>query len=115
MTRDTAPREAISGLDDLFYDITLTDASTGAPITSGAVTMRLVRRRTATPLHATAALCALTHVSAGRWTGVHDGADVATALATLPMGAEFDRIVVVDGLTDGRLVAVCKRVPVATW
>lgn len=111
--RDFAPREAISGLDDLAYKITLTDQRTGQPITAGSVSMRLVKRRTITPLHATQAVCPLTHVANGEWVGDHDAADVAAAVATVRLGEEFDRVVVVEGLTGGRLVAVCTRVPVA--
>ena len=113
--RATVPREYVSGLDDLAYDITLTDARTGAPITTGAVSVRLVRPRTTTPLHPTAGVCALTPAGGGRWTGDHDAADVAAALnaGPVPIGGEFDRLVVVDGLTGGRLVAVGVRVSVA--
>lgn len=111
MNRDDAPRESVSGLDDLFYDVTLTDASTGQPITVGPVSMRLVKRYTVTPLHPTAAVCALTHQGAGRWTNTHDSPDVTLAIASVPQGGEFDRVVVVTGSTDGRLLAVCTKVP----
>ena len=113
--REHAPREFISGLDDLTYRVTLRDAKTNAPITSGTVTMRLVQRLTVTPLHPTAAVCALTHTANGEWVGDHDAVDVLTAMTAgrVPVQGEFDRVVVVDGLTGGRLVAVCVRVAAA--
>jgi hypothetical protein len=111
--RDTAPREFISGLDDLTYRVQLTDARTGAAVTAGVVSMRLVRRHTSTPLHATHAVCSLTHTANGEWVGEHDAPAVALAIAAVPLGGEFDRIVVADGYTAGRLLAVCTRVAVA--
>lgn len=105
--------EMVSGLDDLFYDVTLTDESTGAALTTGTVSMRLCAVNTATALGGLAAATqALTHVAAGRWTGVHDGADVSAAVTTLSVGQRFDRCVIVAGLTGGRRVARCKRVAV---
>jgi hypothetical protein len=102
--------EYVSGLDDLFYDVTLTDAGTGAAITTGAVSMQLVTAGTVTPLGATAS-CALTHVAAGRWTGTHDAADVAAAIAGVANGQLFDRVLVVTGL-GVRKRATCRRVVV---
>ena len=102
--------EDVSGLDDLFYDVTLTDAGTGAALTTGAVTMQLVTAGTVTPLGATAN-CPLTHVAAGRWTGTHDAADVLAAITGLAVGQQFDRVLVVTGL-GVRKRASCRRVVV---
>ncbi len=102
--------ETVSGLDDIFYDVTLTDVGTGAALTTGAVTMQLVAAGTVTPLGATAT-CTLNHVSAGRWTGTHDAADVAAAMASLGVGQFFDRVLVVTGL-GVRKRATCRRVVV---
>lgn len=96
---DTAIEQA-SGLDDLFHDVTLTDKSTGAAYTSGTVSVVLCAYRTATSL-GTGATKALTHVAAGRWTGVHDDTDVATAIASLPVGEYFDAVLVVAGVAQG--------------
>ena len=105
--------ELVSGLDDLFHDVTLTDESTGAALTTGTVSMRLCAVNTATALGGLAAATqALTHVAAGRWTAVHDDANVAAAVATIAIGARFDRCLIVSGITGGRRVAQCKRVAV---
>jgi hypothetical protein len=102
--------ENVSGLDDLFYDVTLTDASTGTALTAGTVTVALCTARTTTPLGNTATVT-LTHVANGRWTGVHDGADVASAISALPLGGAFDRVLFVAGAATRRL-ATCRRVTV---
>lgn len=107
----TTTYEQISGLDDVFHDITLTDESTGTPLETGTVTMRYCFPGTATAL-GTGSEKVLTHVGSGRWTGVHDDADIATAIASLASGATFDRCVIVAGTRVKRL-ATCKKVVVA--
>jgi len=104
--------ERFSGLDDEFYDVTLTDASTGAAITTGTVTMRLCDAGTTTALGGLSASSqSLTHVAAGRWTGVHDDASVLAAIASLAVGQSFDRVLLVAGLA-ARTMAACRRVRV---
>lgn len=103
--------ESISGLDDLFYDVTLTDQSTGAALTTGSVEMRLCAKGTTTALVSPAGVQSLAHVGAGRWTAVHDDTNVATALAALSPGQLFDRVVVATGLA-ARKLASCQKVPV---
>jgi hypothetical protein len=103
--------ERISGLDDLFYDVTLTDQSTGGALTTGSVEMRLCTKGTTTALVSPAGVQALTHVGAGRWTGVHDDLDVAAALAGVSQGQLFDRVVIATGLA-ARKLATCQKVPV---
>lgn len=100
----------VSGLDDLFHDVTLTDASTGAAITTGTVTVVLCTVRTTSSL-GTGATCTLAHTAAGRWTGVHDDAAIATAIAALPPGGLFDRVLFVQG-TAARRLGTCRKVPV---
>lgn len=102
--------EDISGLDDLFHDVTLTDQSTGAALTTGTVSMVFCKVGTATPLSGTSSQ-ALAHVAAGRWTAIHDAADVADAIADLAIGAQFDRVVIVDGGAK-RTLARCRRVAI---
>lgn len=112
MSCDDTTLEEISGLDALFYDVTLTDESTGAPITTGVVQVQLCTAGTVAPLHPSAAICSLTHVAAGRWTGTHGLADLATTFAGLANGRRFDRVLVADTLTNGRLLARCVKVAV---
>jgi hypothetical protein len=103
--------EQISGLDDLFYDITVTDESTGQPLTSGVVIMRLSPTGTKDQLNASAqAEKSLTHAGAGRWIGTHDDVDVIAVLSAVKMRALFDRVVIVNNLA-ARKVATCRRVP----
>ena len=105
----TIADENISGLDDLFYDVTLTDASTGAALTTGTVSVKLCTLGTTTALGASSTQ-ALTHVAAGRWTATHDA---ASFLGDLPaLGGRFDRVLFVTGQTDGRLLARCRRVAI---
>lgn len=100
--------ENVSGLDDLFYDVTLTDESTGAAITTGTVTMTLCERGTTTSLGSGAAK-SLTHVAAGRWTATHDASDF---VAVLPgVNQQFDRVLTVTG-SAARLLARCRRVAI---
>lgn len=101
MSDTDAPFE-VSGLDDVFYDYTLEDESTGAPFTTGTVEVHLCVVGTVTLLHPTAAKQALTHQSAGRWTAVHDDAQIATAIASLAIGQQFDRVLVVPGIAARR-------------
>jgi hypothetical protein len=101
--------ENISGLDDLFYDVTLTDASTGAAITTGTVSVKLCTLGTVTALGSQSTK-ALAHVAAGRWTGVHDAALFEPDLPDI--GRRFDRVLLVSGITDGRLLARCRRVAI---
>ena len=102
--------EEVSGLDDLAYDVTLTNKLTGAAITTGTVTMKLCSRGTTTSL-GSGATKALTHVAAGRWTATHDFSDFAAVLPTI--GAQFDRVLSVSGAAD-RLLARCKRVRIVS-
>lgn len=90
--------ESISGYDDIFHDVTLTDESAGAAITTGTVTMRYCTRGTSTALGgASGASCALTHVGAGRWTGIHDDVDILAALTagSISVNQSFDRVLIV--------------------
>jgi hypothetical protein len=101
----------VSGLDDIFYDVTLTDPS-GTAITTGTVTMRLCTAGTTTALGGlVAASQALTHQGAGRWTGTHDDTNVAAAIASLSVGQRFDRVLLVTGMA-ARKVATCRKVVV---
>jgi hypothetical protein len=78
---DAGRTEEISGLDDLAYTVTLTDR-TGAPITTGTVTMSLCAFGTVTPLGGLAASSqALAHTGAGVWAATHDLVNVAAAIA----------------------------------
>jgi hypothetical protein len=104
--------EDVSGLDAVFYDVTLTDESTGLPLTTGVVQMLLCAVDTVAPLHPSAAIVSLTHVAAGRWTGTHTPANLTTALASLPVRRQFDRVLVVDTYTNGRRLARCRKVAV---
>lgn len=107
--RDVSPStDTVSGLDDLFYDVWLTDASAGE-LDSGTVTVKLCTMGTTTALGGGSSQ-ALTHVGGGRWTATHDAAGF---LADLPaVGRYFDRVLFVTGQTDGRLLARCKRVAI---
>lgn len=112
MTCQDDTLEELSGLDAVFYDVTLTDESSDTPITTGVVQMLLCPTNTVAPLHPSAAIVSLTHVAAGRWTGTHNPVDLATALASVPVGRTFDRVLVVDNFTSGRRLARCKRVAI---
>lgn len=106
----TLPTETVSGLDDLFYDVTLTDASTNAALTSGTVTMKLCTVGTTTALAAQASV-SLVHQGAGRWTGVHQSSDVAASLAGLAAGQAFDRVLLVLNVGE-RLLARATKVAI---
>lgn len=110
MSSTTTPSESVSGLDDLFYDVTLTDAATGAALTSGTVTMALCTVGTTTALGGTATVT-LAHQGAGRWTGTHESTDVASAIAALAQGQPFDRVLTVTGVGQRRL-ARCTKVTI---
>ena len=103
--------EDVSGLDDLFYDVTLTDESTGDPLETGNVDVRLCTVNTTAALHVTAATQALTHIADGRWTAVHDDANVLNAIAGLAVRQQFDRVLIVNGIA-ARKLARCRRVVV---
>lgn len=98
--------ELISGLDDLFYDVTLTNEATGAALTTGTVSVALCTHGTTTEL-SSGCTQALTHAAAGRWTATHDFSAFASALPTV--GKLFDKVLIVSGMASRRL-AVCKRV-----
>lgn len=102
----------VSGLDDLFHDVQLTDVSTDAPVTTGTVSVVLCTYRTVTSL-GTGATCALTHQGAGRWTAVHEDTNIASAIAALPNGALFDVVLVVAGMASRKLRTCRKVVAVA--
>lgn len=102
----------VSGLDDLFHDVTLTDASTGAAYTTGTASVVLCTYRTTTSL-GTGATQALTHVGAGRWTAIHDDTNITSAIAALPNGALFDRVLFVSG-TAARKLDTCRKVIVVS-
>lgn len=105
--------ERISGRDDLAYDVIIRDA-TGAAVTTGTVTMVLCAYGTATPLVSGGEAAApLTHQSGGRWQGAHDDASIATAIADIPIGGLFDRVLMVEGRAARRL-ARCQRVAVVS-
>jgi hypothetical protein len=100
--------ELISGLDDLLYDVTLGDPVTGAPITSGAVEVRLCTVGTITPLGPNST-CILVHQAGGRWVGQHDGAAFSYDLPAI--GELFDKVLIVGGSAE-RLLARCRRVSI---
>lgn len=107
----TLPLEQVSGLDDLAYDVTLTDRD-NVPVTSGTVVMSLCTAGTASPLGGLAASSqALAHVGAGRWRGTHDLVNVAASIASVPNGGKFARVLTASGLAT-RTLAVCQRVRV---
>lgn len=103
----TYNQQLISGLDDLLYDVTLTDPLTGLPVTSGVVEMVLCQLGTTTRLGPNSGVF-LTHQGNGRWTGVADAAVFAPDLPSV--GSLFDRVIFVDDSTTGRLLARCRRV-----
>jgi hypothetical protein len=105
----------VSGYDDLFYDVSLTDESTGqalAPAAAGTVSVILCRINTTTPLGATATQN-LTSQGSGRWTGLHDDTDVLAALTAgnVAIGQRFDVILQVGSLALRRLGS-CQRVAI---
>lgn len=105
----------VSGLDDLFYDVTLTDESTAAALAVGAVStvsVVLCRQHTNAALGPTASQT-LTSQGSGRWTGLHDDSDVLAALAAggIGIGQRFDLVLRVGTLAVRKL-ATCQRVTV---
>lgn len=101
--------ELISGLDDLFYDLTLQDENTGSPLVSGTVTVRLCQVGTTTALGPNSSVV-LSHVGGGRWTGVHDAALFAADLPAV--GSLFDRVLLISDATNGRLLTRCRRISI---
>lgn len=107
--------QAVSGLDDLFYDVTLTDESTGAalnPAAVSSVTVGMCRLNTTTPLGGTATQV-LTSQGNGRWTGLHDDANILAALTAggVVVGQKFDLILTI-GTLGVRKLGTCQRVAV---
>lgn len=100
--------ELISGLDDLLYDVTLTDPVTGDPITEGIVQVKLCTVGTLTPLGVNSTV-SLTHQGAGRWTGQHEAFYYSQDLPAI--GSLFDKVLVVAASAD-RLLARCRRVSI---
>jgi hypothetical protein len=106
---------AVSGLDDLLYDVTLTDASTSAPLdvaVAGTVSVSLCRLNTVTPLGGTATQV-LGWQGAGRWTAVQDDTDILAALTAggVVVGQKFDLILTI-GTLGVRKLSTCQRVAI---
>jgi hypothetical protein len=105
--------EDVSGLDNLHYDVVLSDPITGAPLTSGTVTMRLADVGTVDRLgDSTNAEVEMAHVGDGRWVGTHEASDFGPLLPAV--GEQFDRVLVIAGVTQGRLMARCRRVSITS-
>lgn len=102
--------ELISGLDDLYYDLSLTDPATGDPLTAGTVQIKLCSVGTTTPLGVNSTVTLTYQSSTQRWAGVHDAALFSADLPAV--GALFDRVLFVNGQTGGRLLARCRRVSI---
>lgn len=105
----------VSGYDDLFYDVMLTDESTGFPLTpaaAGTVSVVLCQANTTTPLGGTATQ-SLGSQGNGRWTGLHDDTDILAALTSggIAVGQKFDLILRV-GVVAVRKLGTCQRVAV---
>jgi hypothetical protein len=100
--------ELISGLDDLLYDVTITDPVTGAPITQGIVQVKLCTVGTTTALGPNSTVT-LTHQGAGRWTGQHEAFYFSQDLPAI--GGLFDKVLIVAASAD-RLLARCRRVSI---
>lgn len=106
---------AVSGYDDLFYDVTLTDQSTGqylTPAAAGTVSVVLCQPNTTTALGATATQTLVSQGN-GRWTGLHNDTDVLAALTAGPVnvGQRFDVLLQVGSLSLRRL-GTCQRVAI---
>lgn len=109
------PLTMVSGLDDLYYDVSLLDESTGEALVPGvasSVTVALCRAHTNTALGPTATQT-LTSQGAGRWTGIHDDANVLAALTAggIGIGQTFDLVLRVGTLAVRKL-STCQRVAV---
>ena len=100
--------ETVSGLDNLLHDVTLTNAKTGDPITTGTVTVSFCESNTTTALGA-GSTATLTHDTDGRWTGVTYASDLGPDLPALRR--LFDRVLTYNGVTTRRL-ARCQRVDI---
>lgn len=105
----------VSGLDDLFYNVTLTDESTGqalTPAAAGTVSVTLCRLNTTTALGVTATQV-LTSQGNGQWSGLHDDAAVLAALTAgeIVIGQRFDLVLQVGTLATRRL-GTCQRVAI---
>jgi hypothetical protein len=97
---------AVSGLDDLLYDVTLTDASTSAPLdvaVAGTVSVSLCRLNTEV----------LGWQGAGRWTAVQDDTNILAALTAggVVVGQKFDLILTI-GTLGVRKLSTCQRVAI---
>lgn len=106
---------AVSGYDDLFYDVTLTDESTGQPLTpaaAGTVSVILARLNMTTPLGPTATQV-LSSQGNGRWTGLHNDTDVLAALTAgnVIVGQRFDVLLQI-GTVSLRRLGTCQRVAI---
>jgi hypothetical protein len=107
----------VSGYDDLFYDVTLTDESTDQPLTpqaAGTVSVSLCRINTTTPLGQTATQV-LSSQGSGRWTGLHDDADVLAALnaGNVVIGQQFDLVLTIGSVAIRKL-GTCQRVAIVS-
>ena len=107
--------QAVSGLDDLFYDVTLTDESTGSPLAPGSVStvsVSMCRLNTTTVLDATG-LQVLSAQGNGRWTGLHNDTNILNALTVggVVVGQRFDLVLTVGTLAVRRL-GTCVRVAI---
>lgn len=105
----------VSGYDDLFYDVMLTDESTGLPLTpsaAGTVSVMLCQLNTTTPLGGTATQV-LSSQGNGQWTGVQDDTNVLAALTSggIAIGQKFDLILTI-GTLGVRKLGTCQRVTV---
>lgn len=108
---------AVSGLDDLLYDVTLVDANTAAPLDvgiAGTVSVALCRLHTTTPLGGTATQV-LAWQGSGQWKAVQDDVNILTALNAggVVVGQQFDVILTI-GTLGVRKISTCQRVDVLT-
>jgi hypothetical protein len=100
--------ELVSGLDDLIYDVTLSDPVLGTLVTSGNVSVSLCQVGTTTPLGPESTVV-LTHRGAGRWTGTHIAIQFSQDLPAV--GELFDKVLFVDDSAE-RLLSRCRRVSI---
>jgi hypothetical protein len=110
-----AALQTVSGLDDLFYDVTLIDESTGGalnPASATSVTVSMCRVNTTTALDASG-VQALASQGAGRWTGVHNDTNILNALTAggIQIGQRFDLVLTVGTLAVRKL-GTCQRVAI---
>lgn len=107
--------QSVSGLDDLFYSVTLLDGNTNLPLNANAVTsvsVVLCFADTTTALGPTATQL-LVNQGNGKWSAVHDDTNVLTALTagSIAVGQQFDMVLHVGSLAVRRL-SVCRRVAI---